>query len=156
LRRKKGLTLPEGERFRLGPTWRAVSRSGNWRTYGENPSRLRLRFGPRVADFEDQVCIWTAFVLDPHAVGPPDVLRGNRDIRIPQIGRVHHDVRVDMTSSIVAALVVPYFVGREHVDNACLLRGVKPTGPIVFVNSFLDFAGIDSLHQQLATFQSRL
>ena len=113
--------------------------------------QLRLRFGPRTADFKDQVCVWTAFVLDPHAVGPPDLLRGDRDIRIPQIGRVHHDV-----CNIVAALVVPYLVSREHVYNACLLRAVKATGSIVFVNSFLDFAGIDSLRQQLATFQSSL
>jgi hypothetical protein len=61
-----------------------------------------------------------------------------------------------MNSKIVAALVVPYLVGREHVYNACLLRGVKATGSIVFVNSFLDFAGIDALRQQLATFQSSL
>src|SRR5215467_4084875 len=118
--------------------------------------RRRLWFGPCAADFKDQICVWTAFVLYPHAVGPPDLLRGNRDIRILQIGRVHHDVWVDMTSNIVAALVVPYLVGREHVYNACLLRAVKATGSIVFVNSFLDFAGIDSLRQQLATFQSSL
>ena len=81
---------------------------------------------------------------------------GDRDIRIFQIGRVHHDVWVDVTSDIAAALVVPHLVGREHVYNARLLRGVKAAGPIVFVDSLLDFAGIDSLHQQLATFQSSL
>jgi len=118
--------------------------------------QLRLRFGPRTADFKDQVCVWTAFVLDPHAVGPPDLLRGDRDIRIPQIGRVHHDVWVDMTSNIVAALVVPYLVGREHIYNACFLGGVKATGLVVFVDSLFYFTRIHSLHEQLAAFQSRL